>query len=306
MVRWITPQNRQRALVAMHAAGLSSDAYHALWIELAQLAVVPVDSWLAMGRLLSSWPGDFTLTAHALSRLTSPDAFGMLREMRDHRVASVHAGSLCALMALGEPHAATQAWSLQLAGLSFSRQLYLRATLLDSGEPMEDRLSALWQSGLEEESILAVGASGAAHLLPALIASMDDAAFARPAGRVFELITGYFPATPAQSDENAVRPPGSSNRYVHLRKPDSAVASEWLHGPGRDLPCDVPLLRGIVRSAENCLLMLRNGDCVDRMCCAEFLLMNRPEFVGLDIQAPMFDQVRHPAMSAEFAAALKS
>lgn len=296
VVRWVSPRHRARALTGLGKVGDSSDFARAIWIELANLDGTFPQDWSIMVEQLLALTAAAPHTARALSRVSTSDGLLSLQFLVDHRDGEVRAGALCALMALGNQDAASRVWGLQDVTTSFSTSLYLRAFLRSPAAGSELRLAQLWDIGCKEASVLAICASGRRALLPPLVKIMNDPTVARLAGRVFELMSGHVTTQP--SIDNLSAEPSNGNRaYEHLRPPDPKAAAEWLAGPGQALPEHEPLIGGLVRTDGLCLEALRHGDCTSRYLFSEVLSVCRPDLVDLDIRAPMYEQLRHAAMS---------
>jgi len=297
VVRWVLPTFRSRAASYLSESNSSAEAERALWIELVNLVGLSPQAWWNMAEQLLSCAEAAPYTARALSRLRTPDALPALQMLVQHPDGGIRSGALCAMMVLGNHESAEQVWELETVASSFSTLLYLRAILRSPDVAVELRLSQLWRRGLKEASVLGIGALGRLTLMPPLLEIMADPEVSKLAGRIFEVMSGHLsPAVPI-AEAGTSGPPSINQTYVHLKSPDRKAAAEWLRGPGQALPQSEALIGGQPRTTGLCLEALRLGDCSFRLLCSEVLAVSHSGLVGPDIHAPMYQQIRNPAMS---------
>lgn len=300
VARWVLPSFRPRAAAFLSETARPSETARALWIELFNLgsAGTGLQAWESMAEQLLSCAKAAPHTARALSRLSTRAGLPALQMLLQHPDSGIRAGTLCSLMAFESQEAPRLVWQLEPAAISsFSTPLFLRAILRSPDADVELRLSQLWRMGFKEASVLGIGACGRSTLLSPLLEMIADPEVAKPAGRLFEVLSGHFSGVQPTVEAGKPDVPTINQSYVHLGSPDRKTAADWLRGPGQTLPQSVPLIGGQARTDGLCLEALRHGDCTCRLLFAEVLLVSHPGLLDLDIRAPMYQQLRHPAMS---------
>jgi hypothetical protein len=299
-VRWATPEARVRAHAWFEDRKMMLPSAVAFQIELSNSFLVQGSEWQELLNQALATGVHCPQLERAISRVIAIAAVPALFELFAHGRHHVQLAAACALMGLAEdvPQVNPFAGPSVLPSEGTGANRFLVRTVLRADQSSRQQLLAdSWRSGFREATVIAIGALGEASLLPVLVSLMREPDIGRPAARIFKFLTGFSPvkgqAELAVDDAEV----GSRVLYPHLQEADAAAAAIWLSGPGQTLPQDTALVGGQPRTFAGLATLLQQGDCIERLICSEVLLPHFTALRNLDVYAPMYQQIKHPAMS---------
>jgi hypothetical protein len=216
-------------------------------------------TWIRLAERVLALPAPSPLLARAVSRVAVGEASPAWAELaQQHPQARIRLAAACAGAAVAECPPKL------LEAAAFGPEATMRIALRLPADAVPQQLRELFDAGERLACACAATALGQARW-SALVAPVpgEDSDKAQAHGLLFETLTGQAPG-------GAAFPSGDGH---------------------------AALLHGQPRTSHRCLHVLRHGECVARLVCAGVLQATHGGFEGLDVLAPMWQQLKHPGLS---------
>lgn len=262
LTHWLLPERVAPLMSLLVDDGLSGELPLAVALELAQRMPSSAQDWAVLAERTLALPSPSPVLARAVSRVAVGEAAGAWEELAQaHPQARLRLAAACAGCSVGEAPP-----SLREAAV-LGPEAIMRAALRLPADAVPAQLRELADAGERLACACAVTALGQARWaelvapLPENAGDGGDAAEAH--ALLYETLTGQAPGGAAFT------PPAG----------DSA------------------LLQGHPRTLARCLRELGHGECVARLVCAQVLQVEGGGLTVPDVLAPMWQQLRHPALS---------
>jgi hypothetical protein len=259
VTHWILPERVAPLMALVVDDGLAGELPLAVAMELAQRFPPPPRSWAILAERISALPTPSPLLARAVSRVAVGEANSAWAQLAQHHPQPrMRAAAACAGVAAGAR------LPTLLEAAAFGPEATMRAALRLPDDAVPQQLRELFDSGEHLACACAVTARGHGHW-SALVAPGPgvEPDKAQAHALLFETLTGQAPG-----------------------------ATAFASSAGQ-----TALLRGQPRTSSRCLHELRYGECVARLVCAQVLQVTASGFEAMDVLAPMWRQLRHPALS---------
>jgi hypothetical protein len=259
VTHWVSPERLAPLMALLVDDGLAGELPLAVALELAQRLRSSSETWAGLAERVLALSAPTPLLARAVSRVGVGEAGPAWAELaQQHPQERMRLAAACAGATVGERPPAL----IEVAG--FGPEVIMRTAVRWPVDAVPQQLRVLFDAGERLACACAATALGQARW-SALVAPLpgEDSDKAQAHGLLFETLTGQAPDAAA-----------------------SPLAT------GHDA-----LLHGQPRTSDRCLHVLRHGECVARLVCAEVLRATHGEFEGLDVLAPMWQQLKHPGLS---------
>ena len=259
ITHWVLPERLAPLVALLVDDGLAGELPLAVALELAQRLRSSPQTWTRLAERVLALPAPSRLLGRAVSRVAVGEASPAWAELaQQHPQARVRLAAACA----GAAVAGCSPTLLEAA--AFGPEATMRTALRLPADAVPQQLRELFDAGERLACACAATALGRAHW-SALVAPApgEDPDRAQAHGLLFEALTGQAPGAAA-----------------FPLAADQAV-----------------LLQGQPRTRSRCLHVLRHGECVPRLVCAQVVRVMDNGFEDLDVLAPMWHQLRHPALS---------
>lgn len=264
VVRWVLPEHAAPLLSLLADDGLTSDLTLALALELAGRLRSNEAVWNQVAARAMAVPAALPLSAHAVARIRADEAHAALWQLAVHPQAGMRTAALCAAPALGRGELTSAGSPLALHDVAaFGAGATMRVALRLPQDAANQQIDGLAASGQWLAFACAVAARGQQRWLPQLASQAAAADVDGAVALLFEVLFGQR----------------AGNKPVRASSPDA------------------PLLLGEPRDSASCLAQLRHGGCAARLVCAEVLRATVPDFEAIDLLAPAWEQLSHPALS---------
>ena len=259
VTHWVLPERLAPLMALLVDDGLAGELPLAMALELAQRLRSSSKAWAGLAERVLALSAPSSLLARAVSRVGVGEAGSAWAALaQEHPQERMRLAAACAGATVGERPPTL----IEVAG--FGPEAMMRTALRLPADAVPQQLRELFDAGERLACACAATALGQARW-SALVAPWpeDDPDRAQAHRLLFETLTGQEPAAAA-----------------------SPLAT------GHDA-----MLHGQPRTSNRCLHVLRHGECVARLVCAEVLQATHGGFEGLDVLAPMWQQLRHPGLS---------
>lgn len=260
LTHWVLPEKVAPLMSLLVDDGLSGELPLAVALELAQRMPSSPQDWAVLAQRTLALPSPSPVLARAVSRVAVGEAASAWAELAHaHPQSQLRLAAACAGCAVAE----TPPPTLREAAL-LGTEATMRTALRLPADAVPAQLRALVDAGERLACACAVTALGQtrwADLVAPLPGDGGDRAEAH--ALLYETLTGQAPGAAV------------------LDSPAGEVA----------------LLQGHPRTIGRCLRALRHGECVARLVCAQVLQVAGGGLAPLDVLAPMWQQLRSPALS---------
>ena len=259
LTHWVLPQRVAPLMGLLVDDGLSGELPVAVALELAQRMPSSPEDWAVLAQRVAELPSPSPVLVRAVSRVAVGEAQAAWAELAQvHPQARLRLAAACAGCAVAEyPPTLREAAVL-------GPEATMRTALRLPADAVPAQLRELVDAGERLAGACAVTALGQPRWA-GLVAPLpgDGVDRAQAHALLYETLTGQA------AGATAFTPPAG----------DSA------------------LLQGHPRTIARCLRELRHGECVARLVCAQVLQVEGGGFAAPDVLAPMWQQLRHPALS---------
>jgi hypothetical protein len=260
LTHWLLPERVAPLMSLLVDDGLSGELPLAVALELAQRMPSSPQDWAVLAERTLALASPSPVLARAVSRVAAGEAAAAWAEMAQaHPHVHLRWAAACAGCAVGDdlPTLREAAW--------LGPEATMRTALRLPADALPAQLRELVDAGERLASACAVTARGQARWaeLVAPAPGEEDPDKEEAHALLYETLTGKAPGA------DAVTPPAG----------------------------DTALLSGHPRTIARCLRALRHGECVTRLVCAQVLQVEGGGFAAPDVLAPMWQQLRHPALS---------
>ena len=259
LTHWVLPQRVAHLMGLLVDDGLSGELPLAVALELAQRMPSSPEDWAVLAQRILAIPSPSPVLARAVSRVAVGEAVAAWAEL-----AQAHPDSHLRLAAASAGCAVAEYPPTLREAAVLGPEATMRTALRLPADAVPAQLRELVEAGERLACACAVTALGQARWAELVSPAPDEAPDTAEAhALLYETLTGQAP--------------GSAGF--------TAPASE------------AALLLGQPRTRALCLHALRHGECVARLVSAQVLQVAGGGFAALDVLAPMWHQLRHPALS---------
>lgn len=260
LTHWVLPQRVAPLMGLLVDDGLSGELPLAVALELAQRMPSSPEDWAVLAQRIVALPSPSPVLARAVSRVAVGEAVAAWAEL-----AQAHPDAHLRLAAASAGCAVAEYPPTLREAAVLGPEATMRTALRLPADAVPAQLRELVEAGERLACACAVTALGQA--------------------RWAELVA------PASGEEDPDRQEAHALLYETLTgRPLDAAAFDPPAG-------ETALLSGQPRTGARCLHALRHGECVARLVCAQVLQVAGGGFAALDVLAPMWHQLRHPALS---------